>query len=678
MKKLLAVFLILTMCLCVLTACFDESADTGADNGADNGTNDNGTNDNGTNDNGTNDSGTNDNGTNDSDSSNNNKNESGNGTSTENGGNTEQLNPSDLPIELPENAPTLEKGERITEEIFEKVTSEKYTNFTYEERGVLNDQTFVLICAVDGFQMISTRFENGVFSSRYGNFKMDGTVYEMTYDTNTEKWNVHYAINSETNYFPIDEMPCGFSDFTFDEQTGNYVADIDMGEGDVKATIVLRFKGEKLIYACAQAEEDGNTMTDEYFIYNYGSTTVGSLNKEDVVFNNASTGGESTNDNVIIKPVNPNENGNTATDKEENKEENKDESKDEYYDPEHEYDKDGNGVPDADFNGDGRIDKNDFPEGYYPGSSENNQGSSGSTDDEKIETNDKVETGDPLEGERFEEELRREAERYLNSIPKFPKGLEISEEDWNSMKSNPPTNYTYSRQMTMNGKDCIEITMLDGREFMRVEIVDGTIIRKWCGRMENGRMVGYEYNFSKRMWERVNSSLSSDYPIATAPFELSDFTFDRKSGAYSITMTEGNMSATISLYFEHGTLSRLDQTNGSDSMISYFYDYGKTEIKFPKDEEIDESSSSNGPSYGYTDQVGPDYNGGGAVSGGTITNNPNGSYNASLNGEVNGEGYFVQTVLPENNASSTEEFYTFSDVTGNTNATASYYSFNTK
>jgi hypothetical protein len=485
-------------------------------------------------------------------------------------------------------------------------------------------------------------------------------------------------------------MPCEFADLTFDEQTGNYIANIDMGEGDVKATITLRFNNEKLIYACAQAEEDGDTMTDEYYIYNYGSTTVGSLNKEDVVFNNDSTG-DSSSDNIVIKPADPN--GSTSdkedvkpNDKEDGKDENKEEvkpndrpeDKPEIDDPEHEYDKDGNGVPDADFNGDGRIDKNDFPEGYYPGSSENNQGSSGSTDDEKIETNDKVETGDPLEGERFEEELRREAERYLNSIPKFPRGLEISEENWNSMKSNPPTNYTYSRQMTVNGKDCIEITMLDGREFMRVEIVDGTIIRKWCGRMENGRMVGYEYNFSKRMWERVNSSLSSDYPIATAPFELSDFTFDRKSGAYSITMTEGNMSATISLYFEHGTLSRIDQTNGSDSMISYFYDYDKTKIKFPKDDEIDESSSSNGPSYGYTDQFGPDYNGGGAVSGGIITNNPNGSYNVSLNGEVNGEVYFVQTVLPENNASSTEDFYTFSDVTGNTNATVSYHSFNTK
>lgn len=670
MKKLLAVFLILTMCLCVLTACFDESADTGADNG-------------------TNDNGTNDNGTNDSDS-NNNENQNGNGSSTENGGNTNQLNPSDLPVELPENAPELEKGERVTEEIFKKVILEKYTNFTYEERGVLNDRSFACICAVGGSQMISTRFENGVFDSRFGVFEMDGSLYHMTYDKDTEKWNLDFKTDSDENYFPINEMPCEFADLTFDEQTGNYIANIDMGEGDVKATIILRFNNEKLIYACAQAEEDGDTMTDEYYIYNYGSTTVGSFNKEDVVFNNDSTG-DSSSDNIVIKPADPNGSASDKedvkpNDKEDGKDENKEEvkpndrpeDKPEIDDPEHEYDKDGNGVPDADFNGDGRIDKNDFPEGYYPGSSENNQGSSGSTDDEKIETNDKVETGDPLEGERFEEELRREAERYLNSIPKFSRGLEISEDDWNSMKSDPPTNYTYSRQMTVNGKDCIEITMLDGREFMRVEIVDGTIIRKWCGRMENGRMVGYEYNFSKRMWERVNSSLSSDYPIATAPFELSDFTFDRKSGAYSITMTEGNMSATISLYFEHGTLSRLDQTNGSDSMISYFYDYDKTKIKFPKDDEIDESSSSNGPSYGYTDQVGPDYNGGGAVSGGTITNNPNGSYNASLNGEVNGEGYFVQTVIPENNASSTEEFYTFSDATGNANATASYYSFNTK
>lgn len=672
MKKLLAVFLILTMCLCVLTACFDESADTGADNG---------TNDNGTNDSGTNDSGTNDNG--------------GNGNTNDGNTDPDDYTPSgdDIfeivdPTVTPNIYPKKQQGERITEETFNAIINKTHTNFTYYEIGAYEGRSFMMVCAVDGNKMMSTCYENDVFADRYGTFEVDGTLYSMDYDKDAKKWKVQYEVTADRNYYPIDSIPCSFADLAFDEETGEYSAQVD--EDGVSVTILLRFKANELIYACAKAEQGEQAMIDEFFINSINTTKLSAPSKDDVVFNNDSMG-DSSSDNIVIKPADPN--GSTSdkedvkpNDKEDGKDENKEEvkpndrpeDKPEIDDPEHEYDKDGNGVPDADFNGDGRIDKNDFPEGYYPGSSENNQGSSGSTDDEKVETNDKVETGDPLEGERFEEELRREAERYLSSIPKLPRGLEISEDDWNSMKSDPPTNYTYSRQMTVNGKDCFEITMLNGREFMRVEIVDGTIIRKWCGRMENGRMVGYEYNFSKRMWERVNSSLSSDYPIATAPFELSDFTFDRKSGAYSITMTEGNMSATISLYFEHGTLSRLDQTNGSDSMISYFYDYGKTEIKFPKDEEIDESSSSNGPSYGYTDQFGPDYNGDGSVSGGIITNNPNGSYNVSVNGEVNGEVYFVQTVLPENNASSTEEFYTFSDATGNANATVSYHSFNTK
>ena len=173
------------------------------------------------------------------------------------------------------------------------------------------------------------------------------------------------------------------------------------------------------------------------------------------------------------------------------------------------------------------------------------------------------------------------------------KGERITEEQFNNLKTNCPTNYTYTETRTYNGKTQVITMLINGDEFLETLSEDGAASRKLLGILKDGTIKNYEYNETTGKWETSHTGKTINFPLDGFPMALSDFTFDEGSGMYQLNMPGNGMTAVIKFGFKDGQLVYLGQVAGADEDHVFFSDYGTTVIPVPSDADIVEKENTN-------------------------------------------------------------------------------------
>lgn len=252
MKKFLAIFLILCLCLGVLAGCDEPSSGPGGIPPAGDG-------------------------------------------ETPDGGNT---NPDGGNTTPP--APDSDARTTVTEEEFEAVKAGNFQNYTmWAERIFSNGEKF------DGYAVDYINYVDGklVFyaeemteGKKTGScaFFHGGKYWCGSYNTDTGKWNVN-ANGGYSISYPAEGMPFAFSDFTYDAEKGEYrmlIQGVDKimtpeqiaaGFGD----LMLRFEDGKLV-KMGQPMNVDETKGVQYYVMtigDYGTTVVPTPPEADIVFN---------------------------------------------------------------------------------------------------------------------------------------------------------------------------------------------------------------------------------------------------------------------------------------------------------------------------------------------------------------------------------------------------------
>ncbi len=176
-----------------------------------------------------------------------------------------------------------------------------------------------------------------------------------------------------------------------------------------------------------------------------------------------------------------------------------------------------------------------------------------------------------FKGEKYEKDYF-----YSACSENTTKGEAITQAQWDAMRTNSPTNYSYVHKMIRNGEEMEETLLMDGNEYLRIlKTKNGE--EKLCGIFEDGRIVNYEFDYSKDAWVHSNGGINYPYPLNGFPYEFSQLVFDEETGSYSFTMTEGGLSETIVFRFKDGNCVYFGYT-GFDVEL---YDYGTTVVPRP-------------------------------------------------------------------------------------------------
>ena len=167
----------------------------------------------------------------------------------------------------------------------------------------------------------------------------------------------------------------------------------------------------------------------------------------------------------------------------------------------------------------------------------------------------------------------------------FEEFYPITEEQFNALKTNSPTNYSYVETRYYNGELVVIERMIDGECFMDSQYdADGNLTRRWCCVKVGDRYVDYGYDVATGKWQEHNNSISSNYPLSGFPLALSNFVYDAEWGIYVYEMSE---TVWMEIAFDsEGNLCYIGQYDGENYSETYFSDYGTTVIEAPAAEDI--------------------------------------------------------------------------------------------
>ena len=172
------------------------------------------------------------------------------------------------------------------------------------------------------------------------------------------------------------------------------------------------------------------------------------------------------------------------------------------------------------------------------------------------------------------------------------KGERISDEQFNALCTNSPTNYTYTQSTTYNGATQEVTMMINGKDYLQVRVLAGAT-RKILGIWQGTYSKDYMYNEETGKWETSNTGISTTFPLASIPFALSDFTFDEATGTYRMVVA-ADLTGEIVLKFLDGNLVYVGQIADTYEDHAYFFDYGTTVIPMPDASDIvDKDNSTN-------------------------------------------------------------------------------------
>ena len=219
----------------------------------------------------------------------------GGGNTNPGGGNT---NPGGVNTTPP--APDSNARTTVTEEEFEAAKAGNFQNYTmWVEMIFSNGEKFDgyavdYINYVDGkLVFYAEEMTEGKKTGRCGFFH-DGKYWCGSYDTDTGKWTV-YSNNGYSISYPAADMPVSLSSLTYDEAKGEYrvlMEDADQMMtpeqiADGWGNITLRFEDGKLVKMIRPMKID-ETKGMQYYVLtigNYGTTVPPTPPMEDVVFN---------------------------------------------------------------------------------------------------------------------------------------------------------------------------------------------------------------------------------------------------------------------------------------------------------------------------------------------------------------------------------------------------------
>ena len=169
-------------------------------------------------------------------------------------------------------------------------------------------------------------------------------------------------------------------------------------------------------------------------------------------------------------------------------------------------------------------------------------------------------------------------------------GESITEDQFSALKTNCPTNYTYTEVRSYNGKTETIHMMVNGKEFMETTTEGTSITRKLMGILQNGKIKNYQYNEATGKWDSCNTGKTLNYPLNGFPIPLSEFAFDAATGIYRYTMTNNGTTAEMQLAFKDGVLVYLGQFAGENQSTVTFQDYASTVIPVPDASDLVETS----------------------------------------------------------------------------------------
>ena len=165
-----------------------------------------------------------------------------------------------------------EPGEEITQEIYDSIPSGEYVNFTFQRVGYdENGVECITVCAIGDSIIMQSSYEDGKLVRQACIFvaASDGKVYEANMNIDTCGWTFVEKSEMSSFGFPIGDMPCEFSALTFEAEKGAYYASIDLGDGSL-SNVTMKFKDGKLSFACVDAQDSKAWL----YIYDYGTTSI--------------------------------------------------------------------------------------------------------------------------------------------------------------------------------------------------------------------------------------------------------------------------------------------------------------------------------------------------------------------------------------------------------------------